>query len=218
MAEGVPKKTQVPIGIVGMPQPTSHEHKTTIDPVSGNIPPVGDCLGKFRFGFRRQNFVGIENKNPFVAKLQVLECPILFLRPGTIEFELHHFGAVLLGDRDRTIGARGIDHKNFVRPFHAIETARQICRFIFNWNDDGNRNARVHLGRKIRDGFPGAKTWDGTSSVTTEPAPMKASAPTVIFAVGVSGMPGCEESSLPALRLTSGATVARWPSSISPSK
>ena len=88
-----------------MPQPASHEHKTTIDPVSGNIPRVGDCLGKFRFGFRRQNFVSIKNKNPFVAKLQVLKRPILFLRPGAIEFELHHFGAVLLGNRNRTIGA-----------------------------------------------------------------------------------------------------------------
>lgn len=79
----------------------------------GNIPPVGDCLGKFRFGFRRQNFVGIENKNPFVAKLQVLECPILFLRPGTIEFELHHFGAVLLGDRDSPLAKKELKKSSF---------------------------------------------------------------------------------------------------------
>src|SRR6476659_7100236 len=201
-----------------MPQPASHEHKAAIDPITRNVTRIRDGAGKLRLCFRRQDLVSIKNENPFVAKRQVLKRPIPFLWPGAVEFELHHFGTVFLGNRNRAIGALGIDHKNFVRPFHAIETARQICRFIFNWNDDGNRNARVHLGRKIRDGFPGAKTWDGTSSVTTEPAPMKASAPTVIFAVGVSGTPGCEESSLPALRLTSGATVARWPSSISPSK
>ena len=200
-----------------MPQPASHEHETTIDPVAGNIARVGDSFGEFRFRLRRQDFVGIENENPFIAKLQVLERPVLFLRPGAVEFELHHFGAELLGNRDRTICALGIDDKNFVRPFHAVETAWQIHRFIFNWNDDGNRNARVHRGRKTRHGFPAAKTSDGTFSVTTEHAPMtlrspmvtpgktnarapiKASAPTVIFAT-VRGMLACEKSWLAVLR------------------
>src|SRR5436305_4468132 len=200
-----------------MPQPASHEHETTIDPVAGNIARVGDCFGEFRFRLLRQNLIGIENEIPFIAKRHVLECPVLFLRPGAIEFELHHLGAVLLGDRDRTIGALGIDYENFVRPFHAVETARQIRRFILDWNNDGNRNARVHRGRKTRHGFPAAKTSGGTSSVTTEHAPItlrspivtpgktnarapiKASEPMIIFAV-VSGMLVCEKSWLPALR------------------
>src|SRR5207248_10567674 len=213
----MPKKAQIPIGIVGMPQPTSHEHEPTIDPVASNITRSSDCFGEFRFRWRRQDLVGIEDQNPVVAKLEVLKRPILFLRPGAIEFELHHFGAVLLGDRGRTIGALGIDYKNFVRPFHKAETARQIRRFIFNWNDDGNRNARVHRGRNTRHGFPAAKTSGGTFSVTTEHAPItlrspivtpgktnarapiKASAPMVIFAA-VRGILGCEKSWLPVLR------------------
>src|SRR6266702_3827589 len=143
--------------------------------------------------------------------------------------------AEVLGDRDRAIRALGIDHENFVRPFHTVETARQIHRFIFNWNDDGNRNARVHRGRKTRHGFPAAKTSDGTFSVTTEHAPMtlrspmvtpgktnarapiKASAPTVIFAT-VRGILACEKSWLAVLRYTSWAMVARSPISISPSE
>src|SRR5437588_11920251 len=213
----MPKKAQIPIWIVGMPQPTSHEHEPTIDPVAGNITRSGDCFGEFRFRWRRQDLVGIEDENPFVAKLQVVERPVLFLRPGAIEFELHHFGAVLLGDRDRTIDALGIDHENFVRPFHGGEAAWQIGRFIFYWNDDGNRNARAHRGRKTRHGFPAAKTSGGTFSVTTEHAPMtlrspivtpgktnarapiKASAPMIIFAA-VRGILGCEKSWLPVLR------------------
>src|SRR6266567_8226866 len=231
----VPKKAKVPIRIVGMPQPAPHEHETTIDPVTSNIACLGDCFVEFRFRWRRQNLVGIENENPFVAKRQVLERPILFLWPGAVEFELHHFGAEVLGDRDRAIRALGIDHENFVRPFHTVETARQIHRFIFNWNDDGNRNARVHRGRKTRHGFPAAKTSDGTSSVTTEHAPMtlrspmvtpgktnarapiKASAPIVIFAA-VRGILGWEKSWLAVLRYTSWAMVARSPISISPSE
>src|SRR2546423_11683280 len=200
-----------------MPQPTSHEHKTTIDPVTGNITRLGDCFGEFRFRLRRQNLVGIENENPIVAKPHVLECPVLFLRPSAIEFELHHFGAVLSRDRDRIIGALGIDHENFVRPFHAVEAARQIRRFIYDWNDEGNRNARAHRGRKTRHGFPAAKTSGGTFSVTTEHAPMtlrspivtpgktnarapiKASAPIVIFAA-IRGILDWEKSWLPVLR------------------
>src|SRR6266446_1959533 len=200
-----------------MPQPTSHEHKTTIDPVTGNITRSGDCFGEFRFRLRRQDLVGIKNENPVVAKPHVLECPVLFLRPGAIEFELHHLGAVLLGDRDGTIGTLGIDHENFVRPFHTVEAARQIRRFIFDWNDEGNGNARAHRGRNTRQGFPASKTSGGTFSVTTEQAPTtlrspivtpgktnaraptKASAPMVIFAA-VRGMLGCEKSWLPVLR------------------
>src|SRR5207237_9754686 len=107
--------------------------------------------------------------------------------------------------------------KNFVRPFHAVETAWQIHRFIFNWNDDGNRNARVHRGRKTRHGFPAAKTSDGTFSVTPEHAPMtlrspmvtpgttnsratlKSCAPTLIFAT-VRVILACANSRLAVLR------------------
>ena len=81
-----------------MPEPFPHEHETPVDPITRNLTGLRDCLGEFLLCFRRQDFVGVEDENPFVMERQVFERPVFFLRPGAIEFELHDPRAQLLGD------------------------------------------------------------------------------------------------------------------------
>ena len=73
-----------------MPQPASHEHKTTINPSPAISPPSAIAWANSVSASSGRSS-SASNKNPFVAKLQVLECPILFLRPGN-----HHSNCTTL--------------------------------------------------------------------------------------------------------------------------
>src|SRR3954470_519861 len=107
-----------------MPEPFPHEHETSVDPIARDVPCFLDRFCEFASGFRRQNFICVENEDPVVSEWEILECPVFLLWPGAVEVELHNFRSTRRGDLDRCVRAVRIDHENFVGPFHAIETAR----------------------------------------------------------------------------------------------
>ena len=89
---------------------------------------VRDRAGKFLLRCRRQHFVGVENEDPFVPERQILERPILFLRPRPIEMKLHNLRAVFLGDGERAVRALRIDDEDFVRPPDGLRGIAEDCR------------------------------------------------------------------------------------------
>src|SRR5262249_36709270 len=60
---------------------------------------------------------------------------------GQVPLNWNYFGAALLRNLDRAVGALRIDDENFVCPFHAVQTAQQIRRLILDRNDDRKWNA-----------------------------------------------------------------------------
>lgn len=94
VAQAVFEEAEIPVGKVGVLQPTSHEHEATIDPVTRDwVLRIADDETNFLFGFRWQRFIGIENENPFVTERQVLERPVFFLRPSAVVVELQDLRA-----------------------------------------------------------------------------------------------------------------------------
>src|SRR5262249_39862705 len=163
------------------------------------------------------DLVGIEDEDPVISERKIFQSPILLFWPGAVEMKLFHLCAALLSDLRGVVSALGIDHKNFIRPLNRTKATRQIRRFVFDRNNDRNRNSRSHRGRITRHGLPAAMTSSGTSLVTTEHAPttarapiftpgktnarapMNASSPIVIFAT-VSGIAGSWKLCVPLLR------------------
>src|SRR6185295_4841995 len=115
------KKAQVPVWVIGMPQPLSHEHETPVNPEAGGLACTHDRGAKLRFRSSRQNFVGIKDEYPLVAEGKIFQRPVFLFRPGAIEFELHDLGAKLLRDAWGAVGAIGIDYENFVCPADRFE-------------------------------------------------------------------------------------------------
>src|SRR5438067_2382302 len=149
----MPEKTQVPIRVIGMPEPFPHEHETPVDPITSELAGFRDGPGEFRFRFRRQDFVGIQDENPFVPEWQVLQGPVLFLGPGAVELKLHDLRPVLLRDLGRTIGALRIDHENFTGPANRVQATRQIASFVLYRDEDRNRHFRW-LVHSTEAGYP----------------------------------------------------------------
>lgn len=93
-AQAVFEEAEIPIGKVGVFQPTPHEHEATIDPITRDgILRIANDETNFLFAFGRQRFIGIENENPFVTERQVLKRPVFFLRPSAVVVELHDLRA-----------------------------------------------------------------------------------------------------------------------------
>ena len=168
-------RPQVPIRIIGVAQPSPEEHETPIDPVTRHRRPPARSLANLRLRFRRQHLVSIEDENPFIPKGQMLERPVLFLRPGAIEIELHH-RALPSAPRFRSTRPCFANLRRRSSSAHGYrrEAPRQVVRFVLDRHDQGNGHARAHLGRSTLQGFPAAKTSAGTSLVTTEQAPTDA--------------------------------------------
>ena len=150
-AEAVFEESQIPVRVVGVPQPFSHEHETPVDPVAGDgMIGVGDDGAKFRLGFRRQHFIGVEDENPLVPERNILQRPVFFLRPPAVEFELHDLRTVILGDLLRAIRARGIHDHDLVRPMHRGQAGREIRCLVLDRYDDGNWYR--HVFKYLRSG------------------------------------------------------------------
>ena len=94
----MPKEPQIPVRIIGVPQPAAHEHEAAVDPISRRLARVRDRGPKLCLRLRRQDFVGIEDENPFVAERKVFQRPVFFLRPGAVEFKLDDPRAKLFRD------------------------------------------------------------------------------------------------------------------------
>src|ERR1700726_4880082 len=110
----MPKQAQVPVWIISVTQPPAEKEKTSIDPIPGNVTRICDRVGKLLLRFRRQNLIGIENKNPLVLERKILQPPVFLLRPGSVELKLFHASAVLLCDSRRFIRALRINYENFI--------------------------------------------------------------------------------------------------------
>src|SRR5690348_1754151 len=93
------KQPQVPVRIVCVAQPLSHEHEPAIYPVaiSGRL-SVRKDRPEFRLGALRKNLVGIKDQYPFVPKSKIVQCPVLLLWPSARKLELHNLATESFGD------------------------------------------------------------------------------------------------------------------------
>jgi hypothetical protein len=80
----MPKEAQVPVWIIGVAQPLSHEHETPVNPEAGGLACARDRGAKLRFRSSRQNFVGIEDEDPLVAEDKIFQRPVFLFRPGAL--------------------------------------------------------------------------------------------------------------------------------------
>src|ERR1700730_10920863 len=85
----VTKQAEVPVRIIRMPKPSAHEHEAPVYPISGGLTCARNRAGKFFLRPRRQHFVGVEDKDPFISKRKILQGPILFFPPLSVESEIH---------------------------------------------------------------------------------------------------------------------------------
>src|SRR5262245_1575890 len=106
------KESQIPVWVVGMPQPTTHEHETTVDPITRRGAGICNRGAKCRLGFQRQDLVCVQDKDPIIAKRKMLKSAVFLLRPGTVELELHHLRAKFIRDSLRSIRALRVNHDN----------------------------------------------------------------------------------------------------------
>src|SRR5204862_3801657 len=134
---------------------------TPVDPIAVDLAGFRDGPGEFRFRFWRQDFVGIQNENPFVPEWQVLQGPVLFLGPGAVELELHDLRPVLLRDLDRAVGALRIDHEDFIGPAHRLQATRQIISFVLYRDENRDRHFRW-LVHSTETGYPSSASATAT--------------------------------------------------------
>src|SRR5690242_13098321 len=102
-AQRMSKQAEVPVRVIRMFQPATEKKETPIDPVAGNVSGVRNCLPKFTFRFRWQNFIGVEDEDPLIFEWKIFQGPVLLFWPGAVEMKLHHLGAKSLRGRSRSI-------------------------------------------------------------------------------------------------------------------
>ena len=153
--QGVPKKAQVPIGIVGMPQPASHEHKTTIDPVSGNI-PRRRLLGQIPFRLPAAKLRRHRERKP-------IRCETAGSRvPNSFSSARCHVPIRTAPLWRRAVGRSRSNHRcsrnrppKFRPPISRNrDSAADLPLHLLIGMMMETGTLRAHLGRKIRDGFP----------------------------------------------------------------
>src|SRR6478752_3217279 len=104
------KEPEIPVRIVGMPQPPAEKEKAAVDPIAANLSRLRDRLRHFLARGRRQNLIRIQDQDPFVPKRQSLESPVLLFRPGAAEMKLHYLRSVSFRHGRGIISAPRIDH------------------------------------------------------------------------------------------------------------
>jgi hypothetical protein len=117
-----------------VPQPLAHEHEPPVKPVAVNMlgSREGYGIAELSLCSCGKHLIGIEDKNPVVPKWNIVESPILLLRPRSSKLELYDFCAELLSNLLCAISARRVDNINLVRPADRTQAPRQICRFILD--------------------------------------------------------------------------------------
>src|SRR3954467_7986095 len=102
--ETVSEESKIPIRIVGVAEPSAHEHKPTIYPVAIFACAIsGNNTREFVRCFWGEHLVGIEDKHPLVAKRQVLQRPVFLFRPHSIKIKLVHNRTGFFSDGLRAI-------------------------------------------------------------------------------------------------------------------
>lgn len=96
-------------------------------------------LADFAGEFRRQGFIGINKKYPFVAEGQRVHRPLALLRPASLIVKLHHLRAVRCCDLHSRIAALGIDDVDLGRATQRLKTTRQITSLVSSSYDYGER-------------------------------------------------------------------------------
>jgi len=133
------EEAEIPVGEVRVFQPGAHEPQAAVDPIALVAEAVlGDDGGEFLLGGRREDLVGVEDEDPFVAKRDVFEGPVFLFWPGSVEVELDDLGAGLLANFDGAVGALGVDHHDLIGPGDGGEAPRQVGGFILDRNEDAD--------------------------------------------------------------------------------
>src|ERR1700683_107285 len=90
-AKPVSKETQVPTWeIAGMIDPAPEEVKSAVQ-VKSRVPiRISDRPINIQCQCGCDPLVGIQDQNPLIPKLQVLQCPVLLARPSRLVCELHN--------------------------------------------------------------------------------------------------------------------------------
>ncbi len=137
------EQPQVPVRVVRVPQPATHEEEAPVDPVAAYRRGIGlhqPADLDVRVG--RQHFVGVEQQHPVVPERDVLERPVLLLRPRPFLIELDHARAVPLRDLHRVVIAVRVDDHDLVGPGDRLEAAGELVPLVLHRNDDRDRNRR----------------------------------------------------------------------------
>ncbi len=140
-ARAMAKEAQVPVRVVGMPQPRAHEHKSAVDPIArATLAILREKGADLRGRLRGHHFVRVHDEDPFVAKGQVFERPVFLLRPQAVEVKLHDLRAGRGRERGGVVRALGIDHEDLFGPRHGGEAAGEVRRLVADRNQDGERD------------------------------------------------------------------------------
>ena len=134
------------ISVAKHPSQEKHAQSKIVAVVSGILYGLADFLRRFR----RQYFVGIQEKNPVISERKRIHGPLTFLGPAPVVVKLHDLGVKGAGDLRRFVGAAGIDDIDFTSPAQRFQAARQVARLIANGNDHAH-GQRDGAGSGLQD-------------------------------------------------------------------
>src|SRR3954451_2923628 len=84
--------------------------------------------------------VSVNIKDPWITKLNTLQCPVLLLRKA-VEPAIPHLRPGLIRNGDRCIGAIRIKNMNIIRPTQRLHARGQIALFILGQNQNRDHSS-----------------------------------------------------------------------------
>jgi hypothetical protein len=96
-------------------------------------------LSDFVREFWCQNLVGIKKENPVVSQRQRVHRPLALLRPASCIAKLDNLRPVILCKGRAVVATLRIDDINFPDRLQRFQAAREVMRFIADWDNHGHR-------------------------------------------------------------------------------